>query len=103
MPLLGIGSEICRGALIVGRPFLFPPLRSEILLLSSDMILDSPEGLDRYSQMPEVKNLRSCLHGEKNLCVVNVKVVGWHWCFKHACSGVGVQYSNWSLPRQVEQ
>lgn len=34
----GIGAEICRGALIVGRPLRFGPLRNEILLRSSDMV-----------------------------------------------------------------
>lgn len=36
MPSLGIGPEICLGALIVGRPFRLPPLRREILF--SDML-----------------------------------------------------------------
>jgi hypothetical protein len=37
-PSLGIGPEICFGALIVGRPFLFPPLRRDIPFLSSDIV-----------------------------------------------------------------
>lgn len=45
-PSLGMGSEICLGALIAGRPFRLPPLRSEILFLSSDM-LAGIAGVDR--------------------------------------------------------
>lgn len=38
LPLLGIGAEICLGALMTGRFLLrLGPLRSEILSLSSDM------------------------------------------------------------------
>lgn len=34
----GMGLEICLGALMVGRPFRLGPLRSDILLRSSDMV-----------------------------------------------------------------
>lgn len=34
---LGIGAEICRGALMTGRPLRLGPLRSETLSRSSDM------------------------------------------------------------------
>lgn len=40
LPLLGIGAEICRGALMTGRPLRLGPLRNEILSLSSDMVGD---------------------------------------------------------------
>jgi hypothetical protein len=38
-----VGFGICLGALIVGRAFLFPPLRSEILARSSDIAIPERE------------------------------------------------------------
>ena len=35
-----MGLEICLGALMVGRPFLFPPLLRDIFDRSSDIVLD---------------------------------------------------------------
>ncbi len=54
IPSFGIGPEICRGALMVGRPFLFGPLRSEILLRSSDMLMVCPEKTSYKLKLPFV-------------------------------------------------
>ena len=76
-PSCGIGFEICRGALMVGRPFLFPPLLRDILDLSSDIAARSSSARTAHGNKRHSKSLKNAETQESGRQGQTVVALSW--------------------------